>query len=500
VATPPGAGALGVVRISGDRAVDLCSSFLRLRSGPLATTPARALRRATIVDPASEGAVDEVLCALMRAPRSYTGEDLVEISCHGSPVILRRVVSVAVAAGARLAEPGEFTRRAFLNGRIDLAQAEAVAQLISARTERAAEHAVRAVSGGLSAPLRKIRERVLDLIAGLEVTIDFPDEGISLSAGDAAKEADQLAADARRLLQAARQGRLIHEGLVIAIVGAPNAGKSSLLNALLATDRAIVSPIAGTTRDLVEGALVLSGVPIRLIDTAGLAVTDDPIEAEGMRRTRRAMAESDLVIVVVDGSVPCASGSPGLLHGLREQALECATGSPSVPGAAGDPVVTVMPGGGAETPSTSVQSATGGSNTTGDGGRADVASDAEQLVVINKADLPSAACLTAEGVRISALTGHGMDQLINVLQAWIERRLVGDGDEGGIVATLRQIALLEALESALAEGACALSRGVPIEAALVDFRQALALAGAIVGIGIEEAVLDRIFATFCVGK
>jgi tRNA modification GTPase len=428
------------VRISGRRAVDLCAGFLRLVSGPLAAAPVRTLRRATVVDPASKDIVDEVLCAVMRAPRSFTGEDLVEISCHGNPVLLRRVVSVAVAAGARLASPGEFTRRAFLNGRIDLAQAEAVSQLINARTERAVAQAARALAGGLSGPLHDIRERLLDLIAGLEVAIDFPDDGFGPSPDDAAKEAERLASETRRLLQSARQGRVVHEGLTIAIVGAPNAGKSSLFNALLAMDRAIVSPIPGTTRDLVEGALAISGVPIRLIDTAGLGATDHPLEAEGMRRTRRAITESDLLMVVIDGSVPRAHPSQ------------------------------------------------------------DIVENKEYLVVVNKADLTPAQGPLAVGLQVSALTGLGMDGLVKELRAWIDRRVESDGDEGGIVATLRQIELLDSVEQALARGVLALRGGVPIEAALVDLREALAFSGTVIGVGVEEAVLNRIFSTFCLGK
>jgi tRNA modification GTPase len=428
------------VRISGRFAVDLCASFLRLVSGPLAAAPVRTLRRATIVDPASNDVLDEVLCAVMRAPRSFTGEDVVEISCHGNPVLLRRVVSVAVAAGARLAKPGEFTRRAFLNGRIDLAQAEAVSQLISARTERAAAQAARALAGGLSAPLHGMRDRLLDLIAGLEVAIDFPDDGFGLSPSDAAKDAEHLASETRRLLQSARQGRVVHEGLTIAIVGAPNAGKSSIFNTLLATDRAIVSPIPGTTRDLVEGTLAISGVPIRLIDTAGLGATDHPVEAEGMRRTRRAITESDLLMVVIDGSAVRGHPCP------------------------------------------------------------DVIENKDNIVVVSKADLTPAPGSLAVGLHVSALTGLGMDRLVEELGAWIDRRVATDGDEGGIVATLRQIELLEGAERSLARGALALREGVPIEAALVDLREALAVSGTVVGLGVEEAVLDRIFSTFCLGK
>ena len=441
VATAPGAGAIGVVRISGASAVSAAARVLQLRTGTLSEMPSHTLRRVVVVDPANGERVDEALCSVMRAPRSYTGEDVVELSCHGSPVVLRRVISLLADGGVRLAEPGEFTRRAYLNGRMDLSQAEAVTALIGARTERAAILAARSLSGALSDRITAIRERLLELVAGLEVALDFPDEHVGVSALEAAKMVMQVVDDASRLLTSVREGRMIHEGLTVAIIGAPNAGKSSLLNRLLETDRAIVSPTPGTTRDLVEGWLAIDGVPLRLVDTAGLAATEDPIEAEGMRRTRRAAHDSDLVLAVLDGSRP------------DRDALE-----------------PVMAGGNA-------------------------------LLVINKSDLPphpSVESLVA--VRVSALTGDGIGGLLTSLKAWLGDRIVDDADEAGIVASLRQIEALEALRGALVRGEGALSGDVPPEAALVDLREALRLAGTVVGIDVSELVLDRIFATFCLGK
>ena len=441
VATPAGAGAIGIIRISGPAAVDAAARIVRLRTGTLHTAPSQAMRRATVVDPVRGEMVDEGFCTVMRAPRSSTGEDVVEISCHGSPVVLRRVLRLLTASGVRLAEPGEFTRRAYLNGRLDLAQAEAVAALISARTERAAALAARSMAGGWSERLESIRQRALDVVAGLEVALDFPDEAVGLGARDAAKLVTGLVDEVTRLLTAAHDGRLIYDGLTAVIVGAPNVGKSSLLNRLVQSDRAIVSPTPGTTRDLVDGVLTIAGVSVRLVDTAGLSPTDDPIEAEGMRRTRRAAQEGDLTLFVVDGHRP-----------LMDAAAELAAGP-------------------------------------------------KTLLVINKSDLPQDASLAdVSGIRVSALTGDGVEQLLGAIGAWIEDRLVSDADEGGLVASVRQIEALEALRDALSRAEAALLADTPLEAVLVDLREALRLAGSVVGTDVSELVLDRIFATFCIGK
>lgn len=392
-----------------------------------------------MIDPASGELIDEALCTVMRGPRSYTGEDVVEISCHGSPVVLRRVLSLLRARGVRLAEPGEFTRRAYENGRLDLAQAEAVVALIGARTERAAALAVRSLSGGLSERLARVRERLLDLVAGLEVALDFPDEHVGLEGIDAAKTATELAEDVEGLLHAVGDGRIIQEGLTVVIVGAANAGKSSLLNRLLESDRAIVSPTPGTTRDVIEGWLTVDGVPVRLIDTAGLGETSDPIEAEGMRRAMQVAERSDLALVVVDGHRP-----------------ELAASLPAL---------------------------------------------ASQMTVINKADLPQDPTTAGvEGLRVSALTGQGIDALSEALRAWVGGRLSSDAEEAGLTASVRQIAELESLRESLGRGSAALAADVPIEAALVDLRAAMRHARAVVGADLPEIVLDRIFSTFCLGK
>lgn len=440
VATAMGESAVGLIRLSGPAALATAAPLIR-GAAPLADFAPHRLRRVTVIDPRTGERLDEALCAVMRAPRSYTGEDVVELSCHGSPALLRVVTGLLIAAGARLAEPGEFTRRAFLNGRMDLAQAEAVALMIGARTARAVALAARAMAGALSSGLRALRDALLDLIAGLEVTLDFPEDKVGLDVDEAAARVAELGREAGQWLHGARHGRVVHEGLSVALVGPPNAGKSSLLNALLGRERAIVSPTAGTTRDVVEGTIALAGVPVTLLDTAGLGEPRDSIEAEGVRRSRRAIENSDLVLVVLDQS---------------------------------------------ESPDAHTLAAT---------------ASRARILVRAKSDLPlhPATAVLDGALAVSSLTGAGLDALVARLTDEVRGRASVEGDEGGIVASLRQIELLDALRRALDAGARALTEA-PLEVALVDLRAALAHADALLGVDTGDAVLDRIFSTFCLGK
>jgi tRNA modification GTPase len=429
---------VGVVRVSGPRAVDVVAPLVRGRQ-PLTDQPSHVLARVTVVDPASGAPLDDALCAVMRAPRSYTGEDIVELSCHGSPPLLGLVVRLIVEHGARLAAPGEFTRRAFLNGRLDLAQAEAVALLIGARTERAAALAARAVAGELSAALAVVRDELIGVIAGLEVTLDFPEEDVGLDTSKAIETISKLRQDVGARLEAARRGRVVHEGFTVALVGAPNAGKSTLLNAIVGRERAIVSPIPGTTRDIVEATIAIAGVPVRLLDTAGLGEPRDALDAEGMRRTRLAAAESDVLLLVLDAHLPPP-------HAIVEETAGAA-----------------------------------------------------RVVALAKADLPRDPGHAARGeaIAVSALTGEGMAALSGRLADEVSRR--AGADEGGIVATARQTDVLTALRDALASSERGL-REAPLEAALIDVHLALRHVGSLLGLDVGEAVLDRIFSAFCLGK
>lgn len=445
IATPPGTGAIGIIRVSGPAAVAVVSRVARLAQprSLLDATP-RTLHRADVTDPERDETLDVALVAKMPGPRSYTGEDVVELSCHGNPLLLAEIVRLLLEdPRARLAEPGEFTKRAYLNGRLDLLQAEAVAALISARTERAVRLVARQLSGPLSEEIGGIRESLLELIAGLEVTLDFPDEGMGITQSAAVKQAEELANRLRHLLARAERGRAIHGGLVMMIAGAPNVGKSSLLNALVGTERAIVSPSPGTTRDLVEDTLVIGGVAVRVVDGAGLGTPGDPVEAEGMRRARQALLESDLVVVVLDRSRPTCSDDLAILRLTAER---------------------------------------------------------PRVLVANKGDLPPACGgpNTCELV-CSALTGDGMGALRVWLERWVFERTREDIEEGGVVASLRALAGIDAGRVALEEAARALA-AEPIEAVIVDLREAARALGQTLGVDRDEAILERIFSSFCVGK
>ena len=444
VATAPGAGAIGVVRVSGPRALPCASPLLCLRDGAtLASARPRVLTLARVQDPATGSVMDEALVVVMPAPRSYTGEDVVEISCHGNPVLLAEVVRLVTAQGARLAEPGEFTRRAYLNGRMDLVQAEAVALLIGARTERALELAARQVAGALSAEILALREAVLDLVAGLEVSLDFPEDQVGLSRAAARDRGEGIAARLRSLGERTRRGRAVNQGLSVMIAGVPNVGKSSLLNALLGRGRAIVSPEPGTTRDLLDGSLVLEGVPLLLMDGAGLGLPRDALDFEGMRRSLEAVEFSDLVIVVLDRSRP--------ITGAEREVLR-------------------------------------------------LTATRRRLVVANKTDLSEAWVDAEVDCVCSALTGAGVPEVLGRLGAWAKAQSGDDAEEGGIVASFRVMERLGRSCSALDRAAAGLRSGLPLEVTLVDLREALEALEETVGIHVEDALLDRIFAEFCVGK
>jgi tRNA modification GTPase len=445
-ATPPGDGGVGILRLSGPQAETLLACVYRGRTTPPAMA-SHHLYHGHLCRPDGTR-VDEVLAVIMRAPHSYTGEDVVEVHCHGGSQIMRSALDLFLLAGARLARPGEFTQRAFLNGRLDLAQAEAVAALIGARSEQAARVALAQLEGRLSQQLQSFTEELRELLLLLEAHIDFPDDELGpldLTAVGARAVAVQAAmAD---LMMSFDTGRALREGVNVLILGRPNVGKSSLLNALLGEARAIVTEFPGTTRDTVEEQLVLGGFPLRLVDTAGVRDTADPIEQEGVRRAREKALAADLVLLVIDASQPL---------GVEDRMA-----------------MTLAP-------------------------------PERTVLVRNKCDLPSV-CRPADleefpdQVAVSARQGIGLADL----QAAVVEHFRGSGREaaGGVVLTERRHreALGFAL-SALGRFLTTLAAGTPLECQAFELRETLAALGQITGETTPDELLEKIFSRFCIGK
>jgi len=440
-AVAAGEGSVAIVRLSGPQAEAIGRRVFRA-PGAQPWESHRVLY-GHVIDPASAERVDEALLLLMRAPRSFTRETVVELHCHGGLVCVQRVLELVLAAGARLALPGEFSQRAFLNGRLDLTRAEAIADLITARSRRAAQLAMAGLDGGLQRRIAALRERLLDQLAELEARVDFEEDLPPLDGAAVADELVAVRAELEQLLREADQGQLLREGLRVAIVGRPNVGKSSLLNRLSRSERAIVTDLPGTTRDLVESELVLQGVPLTLLDTAGIRATDDRVEQIGIERSRAALQAADAVLLLFDLSAGWTSADAEL------QALV----PPGVP----------------------------------------------LLRVGNKADQlqPVAAPAPEAEVRISALSGAGQEQLVAALLECCGR----SGDQGVQVALNRRQRDLAARAASSLE-ACleAAASGLPWDFWTIDLRAAVRLLGEITGSEVSEAVLDRVFARFCIGK
>jgi tRNA modification GTPase len=436
VATPFGPGAIAVLRLSG---TDAHAVAKRAMPG-VASDAMRVVLRAKVRD-ADEAALDDVLATFFAGPASYTGEDTVEISCHGGVLVTQRILERLVTCGARVAEAGEFTRRAFLNGKMDLTQAEAVMDVISAQTDLALRAAQQQLVGRLGEAVEHLRAEVLAIVAHVEAYIDFPEEDIDPQTGEAMVA--RVAACEERisgLLETAEQGRILREGVRTVIYGAPNVGKSSLLNLLLGYERAIVSELAGTTRDTVEEVVNLAGIPVRLIDTAGIRDARDEIEKRGVERTLQKLGEADLVLEVVDGSRP-----PGE---ILEDAMK---------------------------------------------GR-------HHLRLLNKVDLgEDPAWSASDGVRLSCVTGAGVDDLLEAIRGELAFGVESWGQEAVAVNARHQACLRRAM-AGLAAGRDSLERGESVEFGALDFREALEAIGEISGRIETEELLGEIFGRFCIGK
>ena len=449
ISTPPGRGGIGIVRLSGTEAVTIASSLLGLTK-PLVPTQAQL---ADVLDPECEDAeharrIDEAVVTFFQAPNSYTREDVVEIAAHGSPVVLESLVRAAISRGARLARPGEFTERAFLSGRIDLTQAEAVRDLIEAQTLYQAKIASEQMEGALSRRIQPIKQALVHLIAALEAGIDFAEDDIDVMPADAI--AGQVAAIMEPLQVLAASfdyGRIVRDGISLSIVGRPNAGKSSLFNRLVQRERAIVTASPGTTRDLVTERVSLGGIPLDLIDTAGLRTAQDEAESIGIQKSREALADADVVLLVLDATADAlAQEEIALLEQMRSR---------------------------------------------------------RALVVLNKIDLAHGKSAKevvslAEAIETSALTGQGIAEVRDAILTTI--RSDGTEFETGLMTNVRQQQAVSETMHALRTATKAIEANVPHEMLLIDLHSALRSLDALTGATTADDILNLIFSTFCIGK
>lgn len=439
ISTPQGLGGISIVRMSGAEAIDIADRvFVSATGKRVKETPTHRILYGHIKTP--DETVDEVLLMLMRGPKTFTREDVVEFNCHGGPVVTQAVLKVLIANGARLAEAGEFTKRAFLNGRIDLTQAEGVIDLINAKTDRARKLAQTASEGELAEVFFAARDALLSISAELLAVVDFPEEEIEETGG-----IEQILADVHQKLKSLcdgyEQGRLIREGAKVALIGSPNVGKSSVLNCLTQTDRAIVTEIAGTTRDVLTEDLNVDGIPIRLMDTAGIRDSEDVIESMGVEKSRKALDEADIVVLVLDGSRLLNDEELALLEETKTR---------------------------------------------------------NHLILANKTDLPSAwTAEEHEAVPFCAKTGEGRKELLTLLS----QRLIGMHREDTLLLsnvrhfeqTVRALASIEQAQQTL-------QAGMEPDLAIIDINAAIEALGEITGETVSEAVTDRIFSRFCLGK
>ena len=455
IATPPGEGAIGIVRMSGGAALAIARRCFR-RQNPRRWQSHRAYV-GEVVDPERGARVDQALCTYMRGPRSYTGEDVVEFSCHGSPLALRRALALLLSQGARLAQPGEFTLRAFLNGKLDLAQAEAVMDVVRARTGSGLTLALGQLEGRLSRRVQHVRQQALGLLARLEANIDFSDDDVPpVPAREVEAALDAALTGLEQLLATAQNGAIVRDGVRAVLVGRPNVGKSSLLNAFLSADRAIVTDIPGTTRDVLEETVDVAGIPLMLADTAGIAETDDPVERIGVERSRASLAAARLIILVLDCSMALQPADRALVREVK-RSLEADR-------------------------------------------------DQRAIVALNKADKPRAlgprdaqAVLAGCPVALTAaLADDGLSALREVIGQTLLREALPADD--AVVTSLRHHAALAEARTALLEARQAAMEGLPADFVCIGLRAALHTLGELTGESATEDLLDRIFGEFCIGK
>jgi tRNA modification GTPase len=442
---------IGIVRVSGSLAESIARRLFKPKCEPFQFI-SHHFHYGEIVDPQKGDAIDEVLLVLMKAPKTYTREDILEIHCHGGYLILQRILELVLTEGTRMAHPGEFTKRAFLNGRIDLTRAEAVIDLINAKTMASLEIANQQLRGNLFRELCSLKEGVIEKLARIEAHLDFPEEEIEpISLREMKDSLIEMVKKLDEWIGSYEEGRIFREGISCAIVGKTNVGKSSLLNVLLKEERAIVTPIPGTTRDLIEEILNIQGIPVRLIDTAGLRKATDSIEEEGVKRARDRVAESDFILLMIDGSRPIDMDDLEIFEEVKGK---------------------------------------------------------KRVVVMNKRDLPSMISLKEmkdrfQGdsiISISALKNEGIDGLKEAIYTLLIHREVRPSPEYLIIANVRHKRALDQVKENLSNTLKGLKKGTPLEFIAFEMRSALAALGEVVGETTPEEVLNRIFEQFCIGK
>jgi len=440
----PEQGSVGIVRVSGSQAVAIAQQIFH----PLGRPPWESHRilYGTIRHPETGQIVDEALLLLMLAPRSYTREDVVEFHCHGGIMAVQQVLQLCIAQGARLAEPGEFTLRAFLNGRLDLTQAESIADLVGARSPQAAQFALAGLQGKLAHPIRQLRSMCIDVLAEIEARIDFEEDLPPLNEEDIKRRLQQVLDEVEQILATAEQGELLRSGLKVAIVGRPNVGKSSLLNAWSRSDRAIVTDLPGTTRDVVESHLVVGGIPVQVLDTAGIRETEDRVEKIGVERSRQVAQKADLVLLTIDASVGWTDADQAIYEQVRDRPL---------------------------------------------------------ILIANKIDLvktaPKSPQLPLPFVQTAAALSQGIealeDAILKTVQAGKLNALNLD-----LAINQRQAAALTQTRHALQQVQLTITHQLPLDFWTIDLRSAIHSLGHVIGEEVTESVLDQIFSRFCIGK
>jgi tRNA modification GTPase len=453
ISTPMGEGAIAIVRLSGDEAFDIGAKVFRgMKGTSMKEFASHTIHYGHIIDPDTEQVVEEVMVSVMRGPKTFTREDIIEINCHGGLVSVNKVLQLVLKHGARLAEPGEFTKRAFLNGRIDLSQAEAVMDLIRAKTDRAMNVALNQMEGRLSKLIRKLRQEILETLAHVEVNIDYPeyDDVEEMTHGVLMEKSKRVRDEIDKLIQTSEQGKILREGLSTVIIGRPNVGKSSLLNSLVHENKAIVTDIPGTTRDVIEEYVNVRGVPLRLVDTAGIRETEDIVERIGVERSRQVLKEADLILLVLNYA-------DELTH-EDEQLFEAVKGM-------------------------------------------------DVIVIVNKTDLPQKIDLDRVRelakehplVTTALLEEEGIDELEEAISSLFFAGSIEAGDMT-YVSNSRHIALLNQASQAINEAINSVEMGTPIDIAQIDLTRTWELLGEIIGDSVHESLIDQLFSQFCLGK